>query len=192
MGDFVVLLDQPELSSRMIMDILPRRSCLSRGASGDCREEQPIAANIDTIFIVTSIGKDLNLRRLKRYLTIVHSSGAKPVILLNKMDLADDPSQMVEKIESVAGDVPVIPINALSKESVIEISPYINPDETVALLGSSGTGKSTLINTFSDGKARKIMDVRENDWKGRHITTARQLFLLPNGVFVIDNPGIQS
>lgn len=147
----------------MIVDILPRRTCLSRGAAGDGREEQSIAANIDTIFIVAAVGKDLNLRRLKRYLSIVHSSGAKPVILLNKIDRAEDASQMLEKIESAAGDVPVIPVSALSKDSVIAISPYINPNETVALLGSSGSGKTTLINTFSDGKARKIMDVREDD-----------------------------
>ena len=91
-GDFVVLLDQPELGSRMIVNILPRRTCLSRGAPGDGSGEQVIAANLDTIFIVTSVGKDLNLRRLERYLTVVYSSGASPVILLNKIDLTDDPT----------------------------------------------------------------------------------------------------
>jgi ribosome biogenesis GTPase len=190
-GDFVVLLDQPESGSRMIVDILPRRTCLSRGAPGDGGEEQLIAANIDTIFIVTSVGKDLNLRRLERYLTVVYSSGAKPVILLNKIDLVGDPAQMIEKIESVAGDVPVVAISALSKDGVVALGPYINPDETVALIGSSGVGKSTLINAFFDETIQKTMEVREDDERGRHTTTVRQLFLLPNGGIIIDNPGIR-
>jgi len=190
-GDFVVLLDQPELGSRTIVNILPRRTCLSRGASGDGSGEQLIAANIDTIFIVTSAGKDLNLRRLERYLTVVYSSGASPVILLNKTDLTDNPARMVEKIQSVAGDVPVIPLSALSKAGLDALSPYLSPGETVALIGSSGVGKSTLINAFFEEDVQKTVEVRKDDEKGRHTTTVRQLFLLPNGAAVIDNPGIR-
>ncbi|HWR25372.1 MAG TPA: ribosome small subunit-dependent GTPase A [Methanosarcina sp.] len=190
-GDFVVLLNQPELGSRMVVDILPRRTCLSRGAPGDGSGEQLIAANIDTIFIVTSAGKDLNLRRLERYLTIVYSSGASPVILLNKIDLTDDPTHLVEKIQSIAGDVPVIPLSALSKTGLDELSPYLNPGKTVALVGSSGVGKSTLINAFFDEAVQKTEDVREDDERGRHTTTVRQMFLLPNGAILIDNPGIR-
>jgi ribosome biogenesis GTPase len=175
----------------MIVDILPRRTCLSRGAPGDGGEEQLIAANIDTIFIVTSVGKDLNLRRLERYLTVVYSSGARPVILLNKIDLVDDPAQMIEKIQSVAGDVPVVAISALSKDGLDALGPYIDLDETVALIGSSGVGKSTLINAFFDETIQKTMDIREDDEKGRHTTTVRQLFILPNGGIIIDNPGIR-
>ncbi|WP_135611644.1 GTPase RsgA [Methanococcoides sp. AM1] len=191
-GDFVVLLDQDELNSYKIVDILPRRTCLSRGASGDCREEQLIAANIDTIFLITSIEKDLNLRRLKRYLTIVHSSGAKPVVLLNKIDLADDPSQMLEKIQSVTGDVPVIAISALSKESVVLLKSYINPSDTVALLGSPGVGKSMLIDAFFGKNAPEIMNVWKDDENGRQMLTTRQALLLPNGAIIINNPAIHS
>ena len=190
-GDFVVLLDQPELGSRMIVNILPRKTCLSRGAAGDGGGEQVIAANLDTIFIVTSVGKDLNLRRLERYLAIVYSSGANPVILLNKIDLADDSIRLVEKIQSIAGDVPVIPLSALSKTGLDALSPYLNPGETVALVGSSGVGKSTLINAFFGEAVQKTADVRKDDERGRHTTTVRQLFLLPNGAVLIDNPGIR-
>jgi ribosome biogenesis GTPase len=190
-GDFVVLLNQPESGSRMIVNILPRRSCLSRGAPGDGSGEQLIAANIDTIFIVTSAGKDLNLRRLERYLTVVYSSGAIPVILLNKIDLTDNPKNLVEKIQSVSGDVPIIPISALSKTGLYALSPYLNPGKTAVFVGSSGVGKSTLINAFFDGNIQKTADVREDDEKGRHTTTVRQMFLLPNGAILIDNPGIR-
>jgi len=190
-GDFVVLLDQPETGSRLVVNILPRRTCLSRGAPGEGSGEQVLAANIDTIFIVTAAGKDLNLRRLERYLTVVYSSGANPVILLNKADLADNPDRLVEKIRSIAGDVPVIPLSALSKTGLDALSPYLKPGETVALIGSSGVGKSTLINALFDEAVQKTADVRKDDDKGRHTTTVRQLFLLPGGAIVIDNPGIR-
>ncbi|WP_269849588.1 ribosome small subunit-dependent GTPase A [Methanosarcina horonobensis] len=190
-GDFVVLLDQPETGSRMVVNILPRRTCLSRGAAGDGGGEQIIAANLDTIFIVTSVGKDLNLRRLERYLAIVYSSGARPVILLNKIDLEDNPTQVVEKIQSIAGIVPVVPLSALSKTGLDALSPYLKPGETVALVGSSGVGKSTLINSLLGETVQKTGGIREDDEKGRHTTTVRQMFPLPNGAVLVDNPGIR-
>ncbi|NPE30540.1 ribosome small subunit-dependent GTPase A [Methanococcoides sp. SA1] len=194
-GDFVVLLDQSDINSYTIVDILPRTSCLSRGSAGESSEEQLIAANIDTIFIVTAVGHDLNLRRLERYLTIVYSSGARPVILINKIDLAEnlpeDPSQKIQEIKDIAGDVPVITLSALSKTSLEKLEPFMNSGETIALIGSSGVGKSTLTNAFFNHDVQKTLDVREDDDKGRHTTTVRQLFILPNGTIFIDNPGIR-
>jgi ribosome biogenesis GTPase len=175
----------------MVVNILPRKTCLSRGAPGEGGGEQLIAANIDTIFIVTSAGKDLNMRRLERYLTVVYSSGASPVIVLNKIDLIDNPTRPVEQIKSVSGEVPVIPLSALSKTGLEALSLYLNSGETIAIIGSSGVGKSTLINAFLNKAIQKTAEVREDDERGRHTTTVRQMFLLPNGTVLIDNPGLR-
>ncbi|MBP2029648.1 ribosome biogenesis GTPase [Methanohalophilus levihalophilus] len=190
-GDYIVLLDQAEINTYTIVDILPRKTCLARGSTGESSEEQVIAANIDTIFIVTAAGKDLNLRRLERYLTIVYASGARPVILLNKIDLTEDENNLAREIKEIADEVPVIPISALTKRGLEGLEPYISNDKTVALIGSSGVGKSTLINAFCGETIQKTLEVRKDDDKGKHTTTVRQLFILPNGGIFIDNPGIR-
>jgi ribosome biogenesis GTPase len=190
-GDFVVILDQSETGSRMIVDILPRRTIFSRGAPGESGYEQLIAANLDIVFIVTAVGAEFNLRRLERYLAIVHASGAKPVIVVNKSDLADDPAAIAAEAVSITGKVPVVMISARAGSGIADLDRFLKAGTTVALVGSSGVGKSTLINALLHEAVQETADVRERDDKGRHITTVRQLFFLPNGAMVIDNPGLR-
>ncbi|EHQ36278.1 ribosome small subunit-dependent GTPase A [Methanoplanus limicola] len=190
-GDFVVILNQPETGTRMIVDILPRRSILTRGAAGEGNTEQVIAANLDIVFIVTAAGSDFNPRRLERYLTIVHASGAKPVIVINKSDLAEDAEKIAAEAVKIAGKVPVVTISALKKNGLEELENYLMPEKTVALVGSSGVGKSTIINALLSEEVQDTFDTRKYDEKGRHTTTVRQLFTLPGGAVIIDNPGVR-
>jgi ribosome biogenesis GTPase len=190
-GDFVVLLDQPETGSRMIVDILPRRSMLSRGAPGEGGDEQAIAANLDIVFIVTAAGADFNLRRLERYLAVVHASGARPVIVINKSDLADDPAQVAAEAAEIAGTVPVVAVSATEGSGLAALDRFLQAGTTVCLVGSSGVGKSTLINALLEEAVQETAGVRSRDGTGRHTTTVRQLFRLPGGAMVIDNPGIR-
>lgn len=188
-GDFVVLFPQP--GAYTIVDILPRKTLFTRGFPGKDGKDQVIASNIDTIFIVTAIGPELNSRRIERYLAIVHASGAKPVILINKADLSEDPSSDIEPISRVAAGTPVIAISALMHSGLKQLEPYLSPGMTVALIGSSGVGKSTLINALLKKAVQDTKEIRESDGKGRHKTTVRQLFILDNGALVIDNPGLR-
>ncbi|NMA09593.1 MAG: GTPase RsgA, partial [Methanomicrobiales archaeon] len=137
-GDFVVLLDQPEAGTSTIVDILPQKTLFSRGTPGREGADQVIAANIDTVFIVTAAGHDLNARRTERYLAIAHASGARPVIVINKSDLADDPASLAGELAAVSPGIPVIPISAVSGEGVDRLNPYLLPGATIALIGSSG------------------------------------------------------
>jgi ribosome biogenesis GTPase len=190
-GDFVVLLDQPETGTRMIVDVLPRRTVFSRGAPGEGGEAQVIAANIDTVFIVTATGSDFNLRRLERYLAVAYAAGAAPVILVNKADLADDAEALRAQASAIAGEVPVLAVSALAGDGLAGLAQFLQPGKTVALIGSSGVGKSTLINALIPDALQETGDVRAHDGKGRHTTSVRQLFVLPGGATVIDNPGLR-
>ncbi|HDR73488.1 MAG TPA: ribosome small subunit-dependent GTPase A [Methanoculleus sp.] len=190
-GDFVVILDRPEAGTRMIVAILPRRTTVSRGAPGEGGDAQVIAANIDTVFVVTAAGSDFNLRRLERYLAVVHASGAAPVILVNKADLADDAEALRAEAAAVAGGVPVLAVSALQGSGFSALAPFLQPGQTVALIGSSGVGKSTIINALITDARQETGHVRAYDGKGRHTTSVRQLFVLPGGAMVIDNPGLR-
>ena len=160
-GDFVVLLHQPVAGSTTIVDILPQKSVFTRGASGREGTDQVIAANIDTVFIVAAAGHDLNVRRIERYLAIAHASGAKPVIVINKSDLADDPALLTEEIIPVASGIPVIPVNALSGEGIIRLELFLLPGTTIVLIGSSGVGKSTLLNRLLDRSVQETSAIRD-------------------------------
>jgi ribosome biogenesis GTPase len=190
-GDFVVLLNQPETGTFMIVDVLPRRTTFSRGVPDKDGADQVIATNIDTVFIVTSAGPDLNARRLERYLAVVHASGAKPVILINKSDLADDLPSLAAQISQVTKGVAVITLSARTGAGLSGLEPYLEPGRTVALIGSSGVGKSTLTNTLLEHNVEETADVREYDGKGRHKTTVRRMWVLANRALIIDNPGLR-
>ena len=152
--------------------------------------QQPVAANIDTAFLVSGLDDNYNLRRLERYLTITWESGAMPVILLNKEDLCQRASECMEEVESVAPGVPIHVISALHGHGLDDLKPYLKPGKTVAMLGSSGVGKSTLLNTLMGNNIQKTKEIGVTG-KGMHTTRLRELFTLPNGAMLIDTPGMR-
>jgi len=196
-GDWVVVEPQPG-GRGIIHALLPRKSSFSRNLPGHRKsrgkqrlEQQVIAANIDLIFIVSGLDRDFNLRRIERYLTLVGSSGADAVILLNKTDLCENPAECRAQVEEIAEETPVHLCMARDTEQLEFISRYVEPGRTIALLGSSGVGKSTILNGLLGEQRQKVAEVSHADGKGRHTTTHRELFLLPGGGIVMDNPGMR-
>lgn len=188
-GDYVVA-TWPEDGSNSIIDTLfPRKSAFIRKAAGQDAHEQVGAANIDTVFVCMSLNNDYNLRRLERYLATAWDSGAVPVIVLTKSDLCDDLPEKLNEIETVAMGVDIIAVSSLN-EDVDAVKPYLQPGKTIAFLGSSGVGKSTLINKLMGEEVILTAEIRKDD-KGRHTTTHRELLTLPCGAFVIDTPGMR-
>jgi len=178
-----------ETGHAIVEEVLPRRTCFSRRAAGRREDEQPIAANIDLVFLVCGLDGDFNLRRLERYLALTVESGADPVIVLNKADLCDDLAARIDETRSVAGNAPVV--TASAREEVAALTPFLAPERTVALLGSSGVGKSTIVNRLLGEDRLRTREVRESDSRGRHTTTHRELILLPQGGALIDTPGMR-
>ena len=179
-------------SEAIVQAVLPRRSCFSRRAAGNREDEQIIAANIDTVFLVSGLDHDFNLRRVERYLTLAHESRADPVIVLNKADLCPDPEAIIATIAEIAAGVPIVAISARDHDGLEPIRPFLAAGRTVALLGSSGVGKSTLVNQLAGNDKLQTAAVREADSRGRHTTTHRELIVLPdNGGVLIDNPGMR-
>jgi ribosome biogenesis GTPase len=190
-GDWVAITARPEEGRATIHEVLPRKSKFARKVSGQKTREQILAANVDTIFLVTSLNNDYNLRRIERYLAVAWESGARPVIILSKADLCDTIDERVLEVESVAYGVSVHTISALTEQGLSDLAPYFGTGQTVALLGSSGVGKSTLINALIGREVQKVNRVREDDDRGRHTTTSRQLIALPGGGLVLDTPGMR-
>lgn len=191
-GDWVILKARVEEGKGTIYSVLPRFSKFSRKAAGRTSEEQIVAANVDTVFLVNSLNEDLNLRRIERYLLLTWESGANPVIVLSKADLCENIDEKLAEVESIAfGGVPVIPISSETKNGLEQLEAYLQPGKTIALLGSSGVGKSTLTNRLLGDEKQLVQEIRIEDGKGRHTTTHRELIQLPNGSVLIDTPGMR-
>jgi ribosome biogenesis GTPase len=189
-GDWVLVEPRVHEGSATIKEILERRTKFSRKVAGFEYDEQVLAANIDCAFLVTSLNSDLNPRRLERYLTMAYANGALPAIVLTKADLCDDIAAGLAAVEAVAIGTPVHVVSAVTGQGLEELRPYLDGNKTVALLGSSGVGKSTLVNALAGEEILKVQAIREND-KGRHTTTHRQMVLLPGGGIVVDTPGMR-
>lgn len=189
-GDWVVIEEYPG-DKAIIHAVLPRKSKFSRKVAGNETEEQVVATNVDIVFLVSSLNHDFNLKRIERYLVVAWESGSKPVVVLSKSDLCDDIDEKVTRVGSVAIGVPIHVISSLKHQGLQALSPYLIEGQTIALLGSSGVGKSTLINSLVGREIQRVHEVRESDDRGRHTTTNREMFLLPGGGIIIDTPGMR-
>ncbi|UCF49289.1 MAG: ribosome small subunit-dependent GTPase A [Thermoplasmatales archaeon] len=190
-GDWVYFKQIDKFRPPQILKLIPRKNKLSRKVSGEKTEEQIIASNIDIVFIITSANQDFNIRRLERYLTIINEINAHPIIILNKIDVCKNYKKYINEIDKNLPNVTKLPISAKTSENIEEILQIIKPGNTIVLVGSSGVGKSTLINNLLGYNRQAIDETREKDCKGRHITTSRELIMLPNGGMLVDNPGLR-
>jgi ribosome biogenesis GTPase len=189
-GDWVALRIPPGLSVGQIQAVLPRATQFSRRAAGKAEREQIVAANLDYAFLVTGLDNDFSPRRIERYLAAAWESGSTPVVILNKLDLCADPAFRIRAVEEVAQGVAIHAVSALRGDGLEELARYCLPGKTVALLGSSGVGKSTLINRLMGNESQSTQPVRE-DGRGRHTTTRRELLFCASGGMVIDTPGMR-
>ena len=189
-GDYVMV-SEVENGDSLILSTLSRRSFFARRAPGSAPKEQAIAANFDFVFILQSMNQNFNLRRLERYLTLARQSGAVPVIVLTKADLTQERASFLAQAESVASGVPVHAVSARTGDGLGALEAYLKPGKTLVFLGSSGVGKSSLVNALAGEEVMATAAIREGDSKGRHTTTHRQLIRLKSGVLIIDTPGMR-
>ncbi|MFC2035424.1 ribosome small subunit-dependent GTPase A [Chloroflexota bacterium] len=192
-GDWVIIKPLVKEQKGTIHAVLPRKSKFSRKVAGERTEEQVISANVNTVFIVSGLdgGRNFNLRRIERYLTLAWSSRATPVIVLNKVDLCPDVDIFIRNVEAIAPSISIHPVSAQELIGLDKLRNYLTRGNTVAFLGSSGVGKSALINALLGVKKQNVGEVRDDDRMGRHTTTRRELILIPGGGMVIDTPGMR-
>ncbi len=196
-GDWVLVKFKNDGEMAVIHHVLPRKTKISRdtGTRKGRRVvagEQVIVANVDVIFLVAALNEELNMRRIERYLTVIWDSGAAPVLLLNKADLCGEVESALEKVKGIAGGVPVHLLSAVKNEGIDKLRPYLQKGKTIALLGSSGVGKTTIINKIIGEDRLKVADTSDFKDKGRHTTTFRSLIILENGGILVDNPGLRA
>ena len=190
-GDFVLLAWQ-QAGDSAIVRTLPRRSCFARRDPTPGRVAQAVAANFDTVLVAQSLNQDFNLPRLERTLALALQSGGAPVILLTKADLCADAQPYLAAVRQRFPDVPALAVSAATGAGMAGLAPYLAPGRTLVILGSSGVGKSSLMNALLGQDAQATAAIRAQDGKGRHTTTARQLLMLPGGAMIIDTPGMLS
>lgn len=194
-GDFV-LIKRNEFGDDIIYRVLNRKSYFNRSNPGfgsytGNEALQSIASNFDYVFLMESLNQDFNVRRMERYLSTAYDSGATPIIVLTKADLCDNVSEKVAKMEQVSFGAKVVAISAITGEGLEQLEDYLTEGTTLVFLGSSGIGKSSLVNALAGKEMMKVSDIREDDDKGRHTTTHRELIYLSNGVMIIDTPGMR-
>jgi ribosome biogenesis GTPase len=190
-GDWVALSLLPNEPKAVIHQVLPRRTKFSRKVPGRDTEEQVLVANVDVVFLVQALDESFRPRLIERHLIMIHESGSRPVVVLNKADLCADFRQTLEAAESAAAGVPVVIVSAKTGEHIDQLKESIHPGETVVFIGPSGVGKSSLINCLCGEEVQATTEVRAGDSKGRHTTTWRELIALPQGGIVIDTPGMR-
>jgi ribosome biogenesis GTPase len=192
-GDWVAIRLDPDSDRATIHGVLERKSRFVRKISGSVVAEQVVAANVDVVLLVAGLDGDFNPRRLERYLVLAHESGARPIIVLSKTDMADNLDEAIRLARSVGGpDVPVHSVSAPRDEGYEALTAHLEPGRTVALLGSSGVGKSTIVNRLAGEELQRTQEVRATDGRGRHTTTHRQLILLESGGLLMYTPGMRS
>ncbi len=191
-GDWVAVLPRPTERSATIQHVLPRSSTFTRRASGPgAARGQLVAVNVDVALLAASMNADLNARRIERYLATAWESGANPVVVLTKADMCSDAEARTAEIEAVAMGVPVLAVSAVTGAGLEALRAYLKPGQTAVLLGSSGVGKSTLVNALAGREQMATQGIREDDARGRHTTSHRELVLLPSGALILDTPGMR-
>jgi ribosome biogenesis GTPase len=190
-GDWVVAKPAQDDERAVIHGVLPRRTAMIRKAAGTGREEQVIGANVDILFVANALNQDFNVRKIERFLIAAWESGAQPVVVLTKADLCADADRKRAEVELSAPGVPVHAISAWTDAGMKALQPYLSEGRTLAVVGSSGAGKSTLLNRLSGSDSQRVQAVREDDARGRHTTTHRELFVLPSGALMMDTPGMR-